>query len=93
MPSTSGIANFNPQEGHEVRKGSLEGRHFVYTYRKWRRGSNSITWKAVIYKQYICFYATYPSCHITFCRRISVLNCIIETIRFFFFTEGHKYFP
>jgi len=71
MPYTSSIANFNTQGDHEIRKDSHEGRHFVYTYRKGRRGGNPITSKTVIYKQYICFNASYPSCHIMFCRRIT----------------------
>jgi len=36
----------------------------LYTRIEKGGGGNSITWKAVIYKQYICFNATYPSYHI-----------------------------
>jgi len=71
-PSTSGIANLTHRGATKFVRDSPDGRHFVYTYRKGRREGNSNTWKAVIYKQYICFNATYPSCHIMFCRRITV---------------------
>jgi hypothetical protein len=41
-----GLANFNPHEGHTIRKDSPEGRTCLYIYRKWGLGGG-MNWNAV----------------------------------------------
>ena len=53
MPSsTAGLANFNPQEGHIIRKHSPEGRTYIYTFRKHGHLIN----KSPLFINGICFY-------------------------------------